>query len=61
MHDGIMRGLFCMGQNPAVGGAERESGREGLAKLDWLVVRDCFETETAAFWQIAPEVRDGKL
>jgi formate dehydrogenase major subunit len=61
MKDGQMRGLFCMGQNPVVGGQNARLVREGLAKLDWLVVRDVFETETAAFWKDAPEVVDGTV
>ncbi len=49
-----------MGQNPATslnGGLQRRA----LAKLDWLVVKDNFETETAAFWYAAPEVRNGEM
>jgi formate dehydrogenase major subunit len=61
MKDGQMRGLFCMGQNPAVGAQNARLVREGLARLDWLVVRDVFETETAAFWTSAPEVLDGTV
>ena len=30
--------------------------RRGLAKLDWLVVKDNWVTETATFWKGAPEV-----
>jgi len=61
MKDGRMRGLFCMGQNPAVGAQNARLVRQGLARLDWLVVRDIFETETAAFWKDAPEVLDGSI
>jgi formate dehydrogenase major subunit len=61
MKDGRMRGLFCMGQNPAVGAQNARLVRAGLAQLDWLVVRDVFETETAAFWQSAPEIIDGTV
>ncbi len=61
MHDGDLRGLFCMGQNPAVGAQNARLVREGLAKLDWLVVRDIFETETSSFWKSAPEVLDGSV
>ncbi len=61
MKDGTMKGLFCMGQNPAVGGQNAVLGRAGLANLDWLVVRDIHEIETAAFWHDAPEVREGKV
>jgi formate dehydrogenase major subunit len=61
MKDGNLRGLFCMGQNPAVGGQNTRLVREGLAKLDWLVVRDVFDTETSSFWQSAPEVVDATV
>jgi formate dehydrogenase major subunit len=61
MKDGDMTGLFCMGQNPAVGGQNAVLAREALANLDWLVVRDAHEIESAAFWHDSPEVRSGKL
>jgi formate dehydrogenase major subunit len=61
MVDGVMKGLFCMGQNPAVGGQNAGLGRRALANLDWLVVRDVHEIETAAFWHDAPEVCDGRV
>src|SRR5439155_1513496 len=61
MKDGTMKGLFCMGQNPAVGGQNAVLGRQALANLDWLVVRDVHEIETAAFWYDAPEVHAGKV
>jgi formate dehydrogenase major subunit len=58
MYDGKMRGLFCMGQNPAVGAQNARLVRRGLARLEWLVVRDIFETETSNFWRSAPELAD---
>jgi formate dehydrogenase major subunit len=58
---GYLRGMFIMGQNPAVGGMDTSMMREALGKLDWLVVRDLFEIETATFWRDSPEVRTGKL
>ena len=61
MKDGTMKGLFCMGQNPAVGGQNAVLGRAGLRNLEWLVVRDIHEIETAAFWYDAPEVRNGDV
>jgi formate dehydrogenase major subunit len=61
MKDGIMKGLFCMGQNPAVGGQNAVLGRQALANLDWLVLRDVHEVETAAFWYDAPEVHRGEV
>jgi formate dehydrogenase major subunit len=57
MHDGTMRGFMALGQNPAVGGQNAVYQRAGLAKLEWLVVKDIFVTETADFWH-APEVPD---
>src|SRR3954463_5276169 len=49
------------GQNPAVGSANGRANRLALANLDWLVVRDLVETETAAFWYDSPEVEYGEL
>ena len=48
---GEVKGLFCFGQNPAVGGANARLIRAGLDKLQWLVVADLFEHETANFWK----------
>ncbi len=56
MMNGGIRGFFAMGQNPAVGGQNASYQRQALAKLDWLVVRDLYETETASFWKDSPEV-----
>jgi formate dehydrogenase major subunit len=61
MKEGHVKGLFVMGQNPAVGGMDTSFMREALAELDWLVVRDLFELETATFWRDSPEVKSGKL
>jgi formate dehydrogenase major subunit len=61
MKDGAMKGLFCMGENPAVGGMNARFAREALANLEWLVVREGYEVETAAFWYDAPEVRRGDV
>lgn len=61
MAEGRIKGLLAMGQNPAVGGINASLTRKALAKLDWLVVRDLFETETATFWKDSPEVQRGEL
>src|SRR3954453_12141096 len=61
MKDGEIRGLFCMGQNPAVGTQDAVLVRQALAELKWLVVRDAFEVETAAFWRNSPEVLSGQV
>jgi len=61
MADGKVKGFLVMGQNPAVGGQNARFQRKALAKLDWMVVRDFFETETAAFWRNSPEVTSGEV
>ena len=35
--------------------------RKAMARLDWLVVRELVETETASFWYNAPEIETGEL
>jgi len=50
MYDGKIKGLVCMGQNPAVGGPNVRMERKALENLDWLVAADLWETETASFW-----------
>src|SRR3954464_14984742 len=55
MLDGETTGFIVMGQNPRVGSANGGLMRQALAKLEWLVVRDTVETETAAFWQDDPD------
>ena len=54
MSRGEIKGYFVMGQNPAGGGINAGLHRAGLRKLDWLVVVDWFETETAVFWKDDP-------
>src|SRR5690348_8339751 len=52
--------MLCVGQNPATslnGSAERAAMR----KLDWLVVKDNWLTETAMQWKNAPEIEDGSV
>lgn len=61
MFAGKIKGLFAMGQNPAVGGQNARLQRKALARLDWLVVRDLFETETASFWKDSPEIARSEL
>jgi formate dehydrogenase major subunit len=61
MMKGNVKGYFAIGQNPAVGGQNASFQRQALAKLDWLVVRDLYETETASFWKDSPEVKNGTL
>jgi formate dehydrogenase major subunit len=58
--DGGVEGMFCVGQNPAVGSANAKLIRMALAKLDWLVVRDFAPNESALFWKDSPEHESGE-
>ncbi|MFD7896864.1 formate dehydrogenase [Streptomyces sp. NPDC059743] len=59
--DGVCKGYFLMGENPAVGSANTRLQRLGMAKLDWLVVRDFSLIESATWWQDGPEIETGEL
>ena len=61
MLDGKVKGYFLMGENPAVGSANGGLQRRAMAKLDWLVVRDMVEIESASFWYEGPEIESGEL
>jgi formate dehydrogenase major subunit len=61
MLDGKVKGYFLFGENPAVGSANSGLHRKAMAKLDWLVVRDLVEIESASFWRDAPEIESGEL
>jgi formate dehydrogenase major subunit len=61
MLDGKVKGYFLFGENPAVGSTNSKLHRLALAKLDWLVVRDLVEIESASFWRDAPEIESGEL
>ena len=61
MADGKLDGLVVMGQNPAVGSPNAKLERAALGKLKWLVVRDLVETETALFWEDAPDEIDTEV
>jgi len=45
-HAGAIRGMYVMGENPAMSDPEAGHAREALAKLEMLVVQDIFLTET---------------
>ncbi len=59
--DGICKGYFIWGENPAVGSANASMQRRGMANLDWLVVRDFSLIESATFWKDGPEIESGEL
>jgi formate dehydrogenase major subunit len=44
---GSIRGMYIMGENPAMSDPDANHAREALAALDHLVVQDIFLTETA--------------
>ena len=61
MRDGGVQGFFLLGENPGVGSAHSKLHRLAMANLDWLVVRDLQEIESASFWRDAPEIETGEL
>jgi formate dehydrogenase major subunit len=54
MARGEVKGYFLFGQNPGGGGPNAGLHRAGLRQLDWLVVLDWFEIESAVFWKSDP-------
>src|SRR5256885_363189 len=60
MADGKIKGMVCVGQNPATslnGGATRGA----LRQLKWLVVKDNWLTETATHWYLRSEEHTSEL
>ncbi|MDX1676040.1 MAG: molybdopterin-dependent oxidoreductase, partial [Longimicrobiales bacterium] len=47
--DREIRGMYIMGENPAMSDPDLEHVREALSIMDWLVVQEIFLTETASF------------
>ncbi len=47
IHAGEIKGMYVMGENPAMSDPDQTHARAALAKLDHLVVQDIFLTETA--------------
>jgi formate dehydrogenase major subunit len=54
MLDGKVHGYLLLGENPAAGSTNAHMQRKALEQLDWLVVRDLYEVESAAFWYKQP-------
>ena len=46
VHAGQIRGMYIMGENPAMSDPDVEHARKALAELEMLVVQDIFLTET---------------
>ncbi|MBV1865372.1 MAG: molybdopterin-dependent oxidoreductase, partial [Rhodobacteraceae bacterium] len=49
IHAGDIKGMYIMGENPAMSDPDVEHARAALATLDHLVVQDIFLTETANY------------
>jgi formate dehydrogenase major subunit len=49
IHAGSLKGMYIMGENPAMSDPDVEHARAALAKLEHLVVQDIFLTETAKY------------
>jgi formate dehydrogenase major subunit len=48
-HAGVIKGMYILGENPAMSDPDLNHAREALARLEHLVVQDIFLTETAAY------------
>ena len=46
---GTIRGMYILGENPAMSDPDLDHARAALAKLEHLVVQELFVTETAQF------------
>jgi formate dehydrogenase major subunit len=51
MYRGRMEGFFSFGMNPVSNGPHSRKAVDALSKLQWLVVAENFEQETAVFWR----------
>jgi formate dehydrogenase major subunit len=60
MEEGRVKGMILVGQNPATS-INGSSQRRAMRKLEWLVVKDNWLTESATQWYAAPEIKDGDV
>ena len=49
VHAGTLKGMYIMGENPAMSDPNLNHARDALSKLEHLVVQDIFFTETAGY------------
>ena len=49
VHDDVIKGMYILGENPAMSDPDLNHAREALAHLEHLVVQDLFLTETAVY------------
>ena len=60
MSQGKIKGMIVTGQNPATS-INAHFQRDAMAKLEWLVVLDSYETETAVFWKTNAGLTDEQV
>lgn len=60
MSQNSMKGYFLWGMNPAHSAPNASFAREAMSNLDWLVVADIVETESATFWK-APGANSAEI
>ncbi len=51
MNQDRIKGFLCWGQNLACALSNSNKNREAMTKLDWMVVVNIFDNETASFWK----------
>ena len=51
-HDGTLKAMYIIGENPLVSDADLNHAEKSLRKLDFLVVQDIFLTETARLAEV---------
>jgi formate dehydrogenase major subunit len=60
MEEDRIKGMLCVGQTPATS-LNGSAQRAAMRKLEWLVVKDNWLTETATQWYSAPEIKNGDV
>lgn len=60
MSQGVIKGYFNWGMNPCHSAPNAGNVRRSMANLDWLVVVDQVETESAGFWH-APDMNPEEI
>jgi len=60
MAEGRVKGMIVVGQNPATS-LNAAAQRAAMRKLEWLVVKDNWLTETATQWKSGPEIENGAV
>ena len=65
MLQGGVEGLISFGMNPVANGPNSPKMIASLGRLKWLIVAECFDTETSSFWdskklagEYYPQARD---